>query len=78
MFLTKLMRATLVLGKSRFCLTEDVCYFSQSTWAYLCSGAPFAESKTLFHNLVGHNGGEGFLIVSSESGWGNSDDYMEE
>lgn len=77
MFLTKLMRATLVLGKSRFCLTEDVCYFSQSTWAYLCSGAPFAESKTLFHNLVGHNG-EGFLIVSSESGWGNSDDYMEE
>lgn len=76
MFLTKLMRATLVLGKSRFCLTEDACYFSQSTWAYFCSGAPFAESKTLFHNLVGHSGGEGFwaMIVSSESGWGSSDD----
>ena len=55
---------------------EDASYFFQSSWASFCPGALLAESTDQYSFIISLV--EGFLvtIVSSECGWGNSDDCL--
>ena len=74
-FLTKLIRATLTKALLKV-LSYGRCHFFQSSWASFCPGALLAESTDQYSFIISLV--EGFLvtIVSSECGWGNSDDCL--